>query len=211
MPHKSPAIFSVWLRAGLLFLSLGIAHAQAQNEDTVSPFPQTAEAQARPAKIEDFSESELVIASAKYLGTTAESMAEIVDNIFSRYGQPSAIIRGEEVSVAIMLGFRYGRGVLQFANGEEVPIYWRGPSIGVDTGGNAAKSFTLVYGANSAEDLHKRFGGIDGSAFYLGGVAVNYLQRGGVVVTPMRAGVGLRLGVSLGYLKFAPEGGWMPF
>lgn len=208
MPDKKQIKLPVWLLAVLIFAS----PSQAQNEVVSSPFPQTTEVQtARPAKIEDFSESELVIASAKYLGTTAESMAEIVDNIFSRYGQPSAIIRGEEVSVAVMLGFRYGRGVLQFANGKEYPIYWRGPSIGVDTGGNAAKSFTLVYGASAPEDLHKRFGGIDGSAFYLGGVAVNYLQRSGVVVTPMRAGVGLRLGVSLGYLKFAPKGGWMPF
>ena len=84
-------------------------------------------------------------------------MAEIVDNIFSRYGQPSAIIRGEEVSVAVMLGFAMAAAVLQFANGEEYPIYWRGPSIGVDTGGNAAKSFTLVYGASAPEDLHKAF------------------------------------------------------
>jgi len=212
MSHKLHIGWLTLLLVGLFFVASGGLPARAQNSDTTSPFPQTSEAQtARPAKIEDFSESELVIASAKYLGTTAESMAEIVDNIFSRYGQPSAIIRGEEVSVAIMLGFRYGRGILQFANGEEYPIYWRGPSIGVDTGGNAAKSFTLVYGATGPEDLHRRFGGIDGSAFYLGGVAVNYLQRSSVVVTPMRAGVGLRLGVSLGYLKFTPQRGWIPF
>lgn len=164
-----------------------------------------------PPKVEDFSESTLVISAAKYLGTTAESMAEIMDRVFSQYGIPDAIIRGEEVSAAVVFGLRYGRGTLETSSGGQHPIYWRGPSAGVDTGGNAAKSFTLVYGIQNVEEVYSRFGGVDGSAFYLGGVAVNYLQRDDIVMAPMRAGVGLRAGVSIGYLKFTPESGWFPF
>ena len=164
-----------------------------------------------PPKVEDFSESALVISAAKYLGTTAESMAEIMDRVFSQYGIPDAIIRGEEVSAAVVFGLRYGRGTLEMRSGAQHPIYWRGPSAGVDTGGNAAKSFTLVYGIQNVEEAYSRFGGVDGSAFYLGGVAVNYLQRDDIVMAPMRAGVGLRAGVSIGYLKFTRESGWFPF
>ena len=164
-----------------------------------------------PPKVEDFSESTLVISAAKYLGTTAESMAEIMDRVFSQYGIPDAIIRGEEVSAAVVFGLRYGRGTLEMRSGAQHPIYWRGPSAGVDTGGNAAKSFTLVYGIQNVEEVYSRFGGVDGSAFYLGGVAVNYLQRDDIVLAPMRAGVGLRAGVSIGYLKFTRESGWFPF
>ncbi|MGB1118722.1 MAG: EipA family protein [Parvibaculales bacterium] len=164
-----------------------------------------------PPKVEDFSESTLVISAAKYLGTTAESMAEIMDRVFSQYGIPDAIIRGEEVSAAVVFGLRYGRGTLEMRSGAQHPIYWRGPSAGVDTGGNAAKSFTLVYGVQNVEEVYSRFGGVDGSAFYLGGVAVNYLQRDDIVMAPMRAGVGLRAGVSIGYLKFTRESGWFPF
>ena len=164
-----------------------------------------------PPKVEDFSESALVISAAKYLGTTAESMAEIMDRVFSQYGIPDAIIRGEEVSAAVVFGLRYGRGTLEMRSGAQHPIYWRGPSAGVDTGGNAAKSFTLVYGIQNVEEVYSRFGGADGSAFYLGGVAVSYLQRGDIVMAPMRAGVGLRAGVSIGYLKFTRESGWLPF
>ena len=164
-----------------------------------------------PPKVEDFSESTLVISAAKYLGTTAESMAEIMDRVFSQYGIPDAIIRGEEVSAAVVFGLRYGRGTLEMRSGAQHPIYWRGPSAGVDTGGNAAKSFTLVYGIQNVEEAYSRFGGVDGSAFYLGGVAVNYLQRDDIVMAPMRAGVGFRAGVSIGYLKFTRESGWFPF
>ena len=164
-----------------------------------------------PPKVEDFSESTLVISAAKYLGTTAEPMAEIMDRGFSQYGIPDAIIRGEEVSAAVVFGLRYGRGTLEMRSGPQHPIYWRGPSAGVDTGGNAAKSFTLVYGIQNVGEVYSRFGGVDGSAFYLGGVAVNYLQRDNIVIAPMRAGVGLRAGVSIGYLKFTRKSGWFPF
>ncbi|CAI8224035.1 MAG: Uncharacterised protein [Alphaproteobacteria bacterium] len=174
-------------------------------------FPLSAGAQNAPRAIEDFSENSLIIASAKYLGATAESMAEVIDRIFSRYGTPSAVIRGEEISVSVMLGARYGRGTLLFPDGREFPIYWRGPSAGFDMGATGNKSFTLVYNIDAPEGLYRRFAGVDGSLVALGGVGFNYLQRGNTILAPMRVGVGYQIGVSLGYLKFADAPGWMPF
>ena len=198
---------TIWQRAAgfcVLAFCLAALPAAAQQPPPVSN-PD------RPPAIEDFSENSLIIASAKYLGATAESMAEIIDRIFSRYGMPSAVIRGEEISVAAMIGARYGRGTILFKDGREAPIFWRGPSAGLDMGATGSKSFALVYNVDKPEDMHKRFAGVDGSLIAIGGVAFNYLQRSDMIVAPMRVGVGYQVGVSLGYLKFAPENGWLPF
>ena len=194
MPKTNKTQKAIFLFIGLWMMPLAASAQEASN-----------------AQVEDFSQSALVVASAKFLGSTAESMAEVLDNIFSQYGEPTAVIRGEEVGAAIVFGLRYGRGEVLFKNGETHPIFWRGPSAGVDTGGNASKSFTLVYGTDNVDDLYRRIGGVDGSAFYIGGVSASYLERGDIVLAPMRVGVGFRAGVSVGYLKFTPETGWFPF
>jgi hypothetical protein len=192
---KALRIFNIFGLA--LALNLATFGAQAQTAST--------------GQVEDFSESAMVVEAAKFLGATAESMAEVMDNVFTQYGEPTAVIRGEEVGAAVVFGLRYGRGDVLFKNGQSHPIYWRGPSAGIDTGGNASKSFTLVYGTDNIEDLYRRIGGVDGSAFYIGGVAVSFLQRDQVVLAPIRVGVGFRAGVSVGYLKFTPQSGWFPF
>jgi hypothetical protein len=110
-----------------------------------------------------------------------------------------------------MFGVRYGRGTLLFKDGREEPIYWRGPSLGVDMGATGSKSFALVYNIKNPEDLHKRIPGVDGSLIAIGGVAFHYLQRDNTVVAPMRVGVGYQVGISLGYVKFSPKRSWMPF
>lgn len=173
--------------------------------------PAAAQSEQTSATIEDFSENSLIIASAKYLGATAESMGEIIDRIFSRYGTPSAVIRGEEISVSAVIGARYGRGTLLFPDGREFPIFWRGPSAGIDMGAAGNKSFSLVYNIDSPDDLYKRFAGVDGSLVAIGGVGFNYLQRGNIIIAPMRVGVGYQIGVSVGYLKFDDQAGWLPF
>jgi len=192
---KALRIFNLFGLA--LALNLATFGAQAQTAST--------------GQVEDFSESAMVVEAAKFLGATAESMAEVMDNVFTQYGEPTAVIRGEEVGAAVVFGLRYGRGDVLFKNGQSHPIYWRGPSAGIDSGGNASKSFTLVYGTDNIEDLYRRIGGVDGSAFYVGGVAVSFLQRDQVVLAPIRVGVGFRAGVSVGYLKFTPQSGWFPF
>ena len=196
------SLFDMMRQAGLIgLLTFACAMTQAARAQ---------EAQAQPA-IEDFSESNLVMASSKYLGATAESMAEIMDSAFSRYGMPNAVIRGEEVSVAAVIGARYGRGTLIFKDGREFPIFWRGPTAGVDMGATGLKSFALVYNIDEPEQLYQRIPSVDGSLIALGGVAFNYMQRGDIIVAPMRVGVGYQVGVSLGYLKFSDSPGWSPF
>lgn len=192
---KALRIFNLFGLA--LALNLAAFGAQAQTAST--------------GQVEDFSESAMVVEAAKFLGATAESVAEVMDNVFTQYGEPTAVIRGEEVGAAMIFGLRYGRGDVLFKNGQSHPIYWRGPSAGIDSGGNASKSFTLVYGTDNIEDLYRRIGGVDGSSFYIGGVAVSFLQRDQVVLAPIRVGVGFRAGVSVGYLKFTPQSGWFPF
>ena len=168
--------------------------------------PLAAQAQQNtPPQIEDFSESSLVIASAKYLGATAESMGEIIDRIFSRYGAPSAIIRGEEISVSVAIGARYGRGNLLFPDGRDYPIYWRGPSLGIDAGGDASKTFTLIYNLNAIDDIYQRFPGVEGSAYFIAGIAVNFQKRGEITLAPMRTGVGVRAGANIGYIRFSED------
>jgi hypothetical protein len=186
-------ISSVFLVGLLSLITINLARAEGERQ------------------IESFTESKLIVEGARYLGTSAENMAEVVSRLFSDYGPPDAVIRGEEVSAAIMLGLRYGRGDLLFPSGEIRPIYWRGPSAGIDTGGNAAKSFALIYNLKNPEELYSRFVGIEGSAFYLGGISVNFLQRNETIVAPMRVGVGIRLGANIGYVKFSPTKGWFPF
>lgn len=191
------------MRLKQLMAALGIA--------MLVSFQANAQPVTRGETPEDFSENGLIIASAKYLGETAENASEAIESIVGRYGTPSAIIRGDEISVSAVLGARYGRGTLVFADGRTYPIFWRGPSAGIDMGASGSKSFSLVYNINKPEDLYKRFIGVDGSLVAIGGIGLNYLQRGNIVIAPMRVGVGYQIGVSAGYLKFDDKTGWVPF
>ncbi len=174
-----------------------------QDQKNPSPQPNSA--------TQGFTQNQIVIEVSKFLGASAETVAELVDRAFRSYGAPDAVIRGDELNIAAIIGVRYGRGNIQLANGETHDIYWRGPSVGFDAGGNASKSFTLVYGLNSPDEIYYRFSGVDASAYYIGGLSMNYLQRDNITLVPIRVGFGLKLGASLGYLKFDREASWLPF
>jgi hypothetical protein len=90
-------------------------------------------------------------------------------------------------------------------------IFWQGPSIGWDFGGNAARVFTLVYGLQDPEQIYRRFPGVEGSAYLIGGLGVNYQAAEGMVLAPIRAGVGLRLGANVGYLVYSRQRNILPF
>jgi len=136
-----------------------------------------------------------------------------VELVFSRFGRPNAYIAGGEGSGAFFVGLRYGQGNLFMKTNGDHPtkVYWQGPSIGFDFGANASKTFTLVYNLPDAEAIYERFPGIEGSAYFVAGIGVNYQQSGHVVLAPMRTGVGLRSGVNGGYLSYAKERNWLPF
>ena len=144
-------------------------------------------------------------------GRGAEGLAGIIENILSSQGEPNAYITGEEAGGAIVIGLRYGKGTLYHEAGGDRPIYWTGPSVGFDFGGDANKVFVLVYNLDSSEDLFTRFGSAEGNAYVVGGFKASYLRNGNTVLIPIRTGVGVRLGVNAGYMKFTPKATWIPF
>jgi hypothetical protein len=60
--------------------------------------------------------------------------------------------------------------------------------------------------------IFDRFGGINGSAYLVGGFGTTALTgNNNIVVVPIRSGIGLRLGANLGWLKFTDSPTWNPF
>jgi hypothetical protein len=168
---------------------------------------------AAPAAAEEHTYGpEEVLAEAKRLfGDATEGLGEVVEKVFADKGRPNAYIAGEEVSGAIGVGVTYGEGTLRFKRGASRKVYWQGPSIGFDLGGNASKVFVLVYDLPSTDALFQRFPGVDGSFYYVGGAGVNYQRSGDIVLAPIRAGVGLRARASVGYMHYTRKKSWIPF
>lgn len=163
-----------------------------------------------PATSPTYTADEVRDAATKFFGSSSEGLAKAIEKAFSDYGQPNAYITGNEGGGAIVVGLRYGKGVLQYKGGESQKVYWQGPSIGWDFGGNASKVFTLVYNLQSSSQLFQRFPAVDGSLYVVAGVGLNYQKSGDVVLAPIRAGVGLRAGASLGYVHYTREATVIP-
>lgn len=158
-----------------------------------------------------YNEDEIVKEAGDFFGAVSKGLADAVHSVFETYGEPNAYIKGEEASGAFFVGLRYGQGELVMKQGTRQKVFWQGPSAGWDVGGNAVKVFTLVYNLPNGETIYRRYGGVEGSAYLVGGIGINYQQRDDVVLAPMRSGVGLRLGASVGYLKYTKSREWLPF
>lgn len=158
-----------------------------------------------------FSVQEISDAAEGFFGSTTQGLAEIIEKVFSDLGRPTAYITGEEVSGAFVVGLRYGKGDLNIKAGGTSKIFWQGPSIGFDIGGNASKSFVLIYGATTKEQIYARFPGVEGTFYFVAGLGVNYQGDGDVTLAPIRTGVGLRQGANIGYLHYSGEHSWLPF
>jgi hypothetical protein len=159
-----------------------------------------------------YEESEIATEVADFFEMTTVAAGEAVGRIFAENGEPNAYITGNEGSGAIGVGLRYGEGNLYFkSGGGPIRVYWQGPSIGFDVGGNASKVFTLVYDLNDVNNLYQRFPGVEGSYYLIAGIGVNYQRADGVTLAPMRTGVGVRAGVNFGYLSYTRERRWFPF
>ena len=191
------------LRSLLIGFALSVSALGAANADDVRP-PVNSHA-------DTYSEGEMVTEAGKVFGSTAKGLADAVHSVFQKYGEPNAYIKGEEASGAFVLGLRYGVGTLVMKKGTTQKVYWQGPSAGWDFGGDAVKVFTLVYNLPDGSKIYQRFPGVEGSAYLIAGIGINYQQRGNVVLAPMRAGAGLRLGASVGYLKYTKSREWLPF
>jgi hypothetical protein len=157
-----------------------------------------------------YSADEIVNVTSDFLGVTAEAAGSVIERIFKDNGQPTGYIAGEEGSGAMTIGARYGRGLLYMKERETMEVFWQGPSIGFDVGGNASRVFTLCYNLHYPDMVFRRFPGVEGSAYVIGGVGVNYQRADGITLAPIRAGVGLRLGASIGYLSYSRQRNIIP-
>ncbi len=190
----------------LLGSSTGLAVAQQQPPQ--GPIAQAPPPQSRPST---FAPGELVNEGHRFFGTVSRGLADVVERAVSRWGQPNGYILGQEGSGAFIVGLRYGDGKLYTKNAGDRRVFWEGPSIGFDTGGEGARTMMLVYNLSATDAIYQRFGGIDGSAYFIGGFGMTALGNGDIVVVPIRSGIGFRLGANIGYLKFTPEATWNPF
>ena len=160
---------------------------------------------------ESFQEDDLIGAAEGVFGKGAEGLAGIIEKILKDQGRPNAYIAGREASGALVVGLRYGSGTLNHKVEGKREVYWTGPSIGFDVGGNASNTFVLVYNLYDTQDLYHRFPAAEGTAYLVGGFTASYLRWGSVVLIPIRLGVGYRLGINAGYMKFTEKRNWLPF
>lgn len=175
------------------------------------PAPMEDARDAAAAQAGGYRKDDVLSAAEGVFGKGAEGLAGLIEKILKDQGQPNAYIAGREAGGAVILGVRYGSGKM-YHNVEGVrDVYWTGPSIGFDLGANASKSFVLVYNLHDGQDLFHRFPAAEGTAYVVGGFTASYLRRGNVVLIPIRLGVGWRLGVNAGYMKFTEKSKWLPF
>lgn len=164
-----------------------------------------------PVPNQGYSQQDIVVAANDFFGGVTQGLAEAVQKVFSKFGEPNAYIIGNEGGGAFIVGLRYGIGTLQYKGGQPMRVYWQGPSAGFDFGGNASKTFMLVYGLKWTNQLFQRFPGVAGSLYVVAGLGLNYLHADGITIAPIRTGVGLRAGANVGYLGFSKTRTWNPF
>jgi hypothetical protein len=162
-------------------------------------------------RAETYTREEMVPAVSDFLGVTAETAGAAIERLFRENGRPTAYIAGEEGSAAVTVGARYGRGLLYMKNQTPLEVFWQGPSIGADIGGNASRVFTLCYNLQYQDAIYRRFPGVEGSAYLVGGLGINYQRADGITLAPIRAGVGVRLGANVGYLSYSRQRNILPF
>jgi hypothetical protein len=197
------ARYLLFMAAVAALLGSGSTEAHAQR---VQPVYATS-----PGDPNSFNSSDLVESGHQFFGSASRGLALAVQEAVRRWGEPNGYILGQEASGAFFGGLRYGEGKLFTRNAGDRRIFWQGPSLGFDVGGEGARTVMLVYNLPATSALYTRFVGIDGSAYLIGGFGVSAAKADDMVVVPIRTGVGARLGVNMGYLKFTPEPTWNPF
>jgi len=158
-----------------------------------------------------YTPGELVNAGHHFFGTISRGLASVIESAVSRWGLPNGYVLGEEAGGAFFGGLRYGESVLYTKNAGDLKVFWQGPTVGWDFGGDGARTMMLVYRLPATPAIYQRFAGIDGSAYFIGGFGMTALTANNIVLVPIRSGVGLRLGANVGYLKFTPQSTWNPF
>ncbi|QKC95269.1 DUF1134 domain-containing protein [Mesorhizobium sp. NZP2298] len=162
-------------------------------------------------RAQEYTAQEIVDSGHKFFGATSGGLATVVEKIFASYGLPNGYLLGEEGSGALIGGLTYGEGTLYTKNAGDHKVFWQGPSLGWDFGGEGSRVMMLVYNLDDVGNLYNRYGGVAGSAYVVAGVGFNVLKNNNVLLVPIRTGVGARLGVNLGYLKLTERATWNPF
>ncbi|QFU17384.1 DUF1134 domain-containing protein [Microvirga thermotolerans] len=195
---------TIFLTAAFAAALLGASATQAPAQVSRSSYP-------APTAPNSYNSNDLVESGHKFFGSASRGLAMAVEEAVRRWGEPNGYILGQEASGAFFGGLRYGEGKLFTRNAGERRVFWQGPSLGFDVGGEGARTMMLVYNLSAVNALYKRFVGIDGSAYFVGGFGISAAAADEMVVVPIRSGVGARLGINMGYLKFTPEPTWNPF
>jgi hypothetical protein len=194
----------------LLFAGLQAAPSAAQSQPVPAGPPATVQPP-QPPPANQYSSNELIDAGHHFFGGVSRGLAMIVEKAVSQWGQPNGYVLGEEAGGAFVGGLRYGDGTLYTKNAGDVRVFWEGPTLGFDAGADGARTMMLVYNLPRTAAIFDRFGGVDGSAYFIGGFGMTALIANDIVLVPIRSGVGLRLGANLGYLKFTARPTWNPF
>ena len=164
-----------------------------------------------PLRAQEYTAQEIVDSGHRFFGSASGGVATVVEKIFASYGLPNGYLLGEEGSGALIGGLTYGEGTLYTKNAGDHKVYWQGPSLGWDFGGEGSRVMMLVYNLDDVSNLYNRYGGVAGSAYVIAGIGFNVLKNNNVLLVPIRTGVGARLGVNLGYLKLTESATWNPF
>lgn len=160
---------------------------------------------------DEYTAQEIVDAGHSFFGETSGALAKVIEKAFSQYGLPNGYILGQEGSGAFIAGLTYGEGMLYTKNAGQHDVFWQGPSLGLDYGGNGTRAMMLVYDLPSIDALFARYGGVSGSAYVVAGLGMTVLKNQNIVLVPIRTGVGARLGINVGYLKLTRQPTWNPF
>ena len=190
----------------LLLAALVMIKAQAQTTGSIN----ASQGSALQSSQNTYSSNELLDSGHRFFGSVSKGLAQVIERAVSQWGVPNGYILGEEGGGAFFAGLRYGEGTLYTKNAGDLKVYWQGPSLGFDVGGEGARTMMLVYNLPATDAIYDRFGGIDGSAYFIGGFGMTALTANKVVLVPIRSGVGFRLGAAIGYLKFTPQSTWNP-
>jgi hypothetical protein len=181
------------------------------SELALAPAPLPPSPAPAPAEADGYTIEEIRAASAGFFGQVSANLGAVIEHLFRKSGRPAGYVLGVEGGGAFLAGVRYGKGTLYMRAGGTQEVFWHGPSVGFDVGGEGSKTLFLIYKLKAPEALYATFTGIDGSAYLVGGVGATLVTNGNVVMAPIRSGIGLRLGASVGYLRFTPKATWNPF
>jgi hypothetical protein len=187
------------------------APAPVSSPSTAASAPSASERAGSSIRGDTVPRKDVFSAAEGVFGKGARGLGEVIEKLLREQGEPSAYITGREAGGAFVVGVRYGSGTLHHQIEGDRPVYWTGPSIGFDAGADANKVFVLVYNLHDSQRLYRRYPAAEGNAYVVGGFTASYLRRGDIVLIPVRLGVGARLGVNAGYMRFSEKNRWLPF